>query len=142
MYIYDIHINENKVCIYNTSAICMDNICILYCIHTYVNTRSLSRHYIQRSSADAADPNPEHLTPPGPTPVDVGGSHEPTKQSNSCPITLCPGNWGTRRGPGVFLGCPLEVSRGSGDPRGVPWGSPGGFLGGIDKRFYLRSPGW
>ena len=34
--------------------------------------------YIERPSADAADPNPEHVTPPRPTPGDVGGSQKPT----------------------------------------------------------------
>ena len=28
--------------------------------------------YVERPSADAADPNPEHVTPPRPTPGDVG----------------------------------------------------------------------
>ena len=29
-------------------------------------------------TADAADPNPEHVTPPRPTPGDVGRSPKPT----------------------------------------------------------------
>ena len=33
---------------------------------------------IERPSADAADPNPEHITPPRPTQGDVGGSQTPT----------------------------------------------------------------
>ena len=37
-------------------------------IYMYMNV------YIERPSADAADPNPEHVTPPRPTPGDVGRS--------------------------------------------------------------------
>ena len=33
---------------------------------------------IERPSAGAADPNPEHVKPPRPTPGDVGGSQKPT----------------------------------------------------------------
>ena len=33
---------------------------------------------IERPSADAADPNPEHVTPPRPTPGDVGVFQKPT----------------------------------------------------------------
>ena len=34
--------------------------------------------YIERPSADAADPNPENVAKPRPNPGDVGGSPKPT----------------------------------------------------------------
>ena len=76
--------------------------------------------YIERSSADAAHPSPEHVTPPRPTPGDVGGSQKPTTSPLNCPGTFCLDN-----GLLGSLGCPLDLSRSSGNPRRAPWGSLG-----------------
>ena len=46
------------------------------CIYMYVDAYMYT--CIERHSADAADPNFEHVTPPRLTPGDVGGSQTPT----------------------------------------------------------------
>ena len=78
---------------------------------------------IERPLADAADPNPEHVKPPRPTPGGVGGISKPTRRSITCLGTLCPVDWG-----------PGSLWRSQAVPRGLwSWVSLGWFVTG---------PGW
>ena len=56
--------------------------CICMYIYLYIHTYMYIYIHIERPSVDAADPNPEHVTPPRPTSGDVGGPRNQSRDQS------------------------------------------------------------
>ena len=123
-----------ELSIYNINFIF---IMLYICIYIYIYIYIFMYIFILKGlSADVADPNPERVTPPRPTPGESRGAPETNIVINQlCGYTLSgrlgclerswKGSrgipWGAPGAPGILLG-----SLGSlGGPPGVPMGSPG-----------------